>query len=402
MPVFQYRARDTAGQLVAETLAFNNEIALREHLRKNSLFVVEIVEQRRSAFQGMRRKVGLADLIIMTRQLRTMINAGMPLVTGLEALADQATNPYLTEILQQIGRAVGHGASLAATLDHYPKVFPALLVALVRSGEDGGRLPEALQEAGRQLELQMEIRQKVTSAMVYPVFTLVATIGTVLAMLIFIVPVFAGIYKDLNAQLPAITMTLVAISNFLTSTWWAFILMSIAAVVAFRRYYETPDGRMRVDGWKLKVPLFGPLLLKSATANLTGSLAGLVDSGVPLIQAMDTAAGVCGNAVLARALRTASANVVLGRRVSDELEATGHFPLMVTRMIAISEDVGTLPMVLREIAASYIEEVEYSIRRLVGLIEPVMVLVVGGIVGFVLVALYYPIFMLGDVFMKGA
>jgi type IV pilus assembly protein PilC len=403
MPVFQYSARDMHGQLVRETVAFNNEIALREHLRKNNLFLVTVAEQTRARFiPRLRRGVGLGDLIIMTRQLRTMINAGMPLVSGLEALAEQCTNPALAEVLDQVSRAVGHGASLAATLEHYPRVFPPLLTALVAAGEEGGRLPETLQEASRQLEQLMEIRQKLISAMIYPLFTLAATCGTVLFMLFWVVPVFAKIYADLKATLPPITLLLVAISNFLISSWWLFVAVLATAVIAFRQYYRTPEGRLRVDGWKLRMPLCGGLFQKSAAASLTGALAGLLESGVPLIQALTTAAGVSGNEVMAEAARKASENAALGRRLSDEFEKSGQFPIMVVRMVAIAEEVGTLPMVLREIAAGYNQEVEYAIRRIMTLIEPIMVLIVAAVVGFVLVALYYPIFMIGEVFLAGA
>jgi type IV pilus assembly protein PilC len=402
MPIFQYSARDHAGQLVRETLAFNSEVSLREYLRKNNLFVVEIAERRRNAFQGFRRGVGLADLILMTRQIRTMLNAGMPLVSGLEALSEQASNPRLSEVLTQVGRSVGHGIGLATAMAQYPHIFPPMLVALVRAGEEGGRLPETLQEAGRQLELQMEMRQRMISAMVYPLFTLAATAGTVLFMMVWVVPVFAGIYKDLGAQLPAITQSVVTMSDFLIHQGWMFALAVIAMFFAMRRYYKTPEGQLRIDGWKLKAPLFGQLFLKSASANLTGSLAGLVESGVPLIQALETSAGVCGNARMGEACRSAAANVVTGRRLSDSLEESELFPIMVTRMIAISEEVGTLPMVLREISTSYISEVEYAIRRLLGLMEPIMILCVAAVVGYVLLALYYPIFLIGDTFSKGA
>ncbi len=172
--------------------------------------------------------------------------------------------------------------------------------------------------------------------------------------------------------------------------------------VALRRYYRAPEGRLQIDRLKLKIPLLGNLFRKSAAANLTGSLAGLIDGGLPIIQALQTASKVCGNELMARAVRTAAENVTIGRRLSDELERSDQFPLMVVRMISIAEDVGTPPEVLRQISASYIEEVEYTIRRVMGLIEPIVVLCVGGIVGFVLVALYYPIFNLGNVFLSGA
>ena len=401
MPVFQYMARNEDGQLVTETIAFRDELALRHYLRKNNLFVLQIAGRSRVKI-GVRRGVRLGDLVIMTRQLRTMIQAGMPLVTGLEALSEQSTNPRLAAVLSEVARAVGSGRPLATTLGEYPQVFPELLIMLVRSGEESGRLPESLQEASRQLELQMEIRQRMITALIYPIFTLVATIGTVAAMLIWIVPVFAQIYKELHATLPPPTLFLVWLSDLLVHQAWIVLLIGIAFFISARRFYKTPEGRMRIDAIKLKLPLFGVLFRKSASASLTGSLAGLLDSGVPLIQALQTSARVCGNAVLAEAARSSAHNVTLGRRLSDELEKSEQFPLMVVRMIAIAEDVGTLPEVLRQIAAAYIEEVEYTIRRILGLIEPIMILCVGGIVGFVLVSLYYPIFNLGNVFLKGA
>jgi len=287
-------------------------------------------------------------------------------------------------------------------LEEYPSVFPEMLVALVRAGEEGGRLPETLREASRQLELQAEIRQKLISAMIYPLFTLGATVGTVLVMLIWIVPIFAKIYDDLHARLPAMTLSLIFVSNMLLSYGWMLLLLVIAGALAFRQYNRTPQGRLNVDRFKLRLPLFGGLFLKSGSASLTGSLAGLTDSGVPLIQALETSADTCGNEVLANAARTAAQNVALGRRLSDELERSGQFPLMVTRMISIAEEVGTLPMVLREVAAAYNEEVDYTVRRVVGLVEPIMILIIGGIVGYVLLALYYPIFNLGNAFLNGA
>ena len=403
MPIFQYTARDGQGQMVRETLAFNNEISLRDYLRRNNLFVLEVAEQRSTrAWLPFRRGVGLADLVITTRQLRTMITAGMPLVTGLEALAQQSTNPALTQVLTQVSRAVGHGQSLAAVLEEYPRIFPQMLVALVRAGEEGGRLPETLREAGRQLELQAEIRQKLISAMVYPLFTLCATVGTVLVMLLWIVPIFAKIYEDLHARLPAMTLSLIWVSNLLLSYGWMVALLVAAAGLAFRQYNRTPQGRLTIDRLKLRIPLFGGLFLKSGSASLTGSLAGLTESGVPLIQALNTSANTCGNEVLASAARIAAENVALGRRLSDELERSGHFPLMVTRMISIAEEVGTLPLVLREVATAYNEEVDYTVRRVMGLVEPVMILFIGAIVGYVLLALYYPIFNLGNAFINGS
>jgi type IV pilus assembly protein PilC len=401
VPIFQYTARNDDGQLIREKQAFRDEISLRHHLRKNNLFVLEIAERRRARIR-IDRSIRLGDLVIMTRQLRTMIQAGMPLVSGLEALADQSTNPRLGEVLTEVERAVSSGRSLASTLGDYPQVFPELLITLIQSGEISGRLPEALLEASRQLELQLEVRQKLITALMYPAFTLLATIATLTAMILWIVPVFAGIYKDLNATLPAPTLMLVEISDVLAHRSWIVILTLIALIVALKRFNKTPEGRIKIDAFKLKIPLFGAIYRKSAAANVTGSLAGLLESGVPLIQAMHACSRVCGNAVMAESVRTAADNVETGRRLSDELERTEQFQIMVIRMISMAEETGSLPDVMRQISASYIEEVEYSIRRIMTIIEPVMILCVGAVIGFMLVALYYPIFNLGNAFMHSA
>ena len=403
MPLFEYTARDGQGELIRESISFPDELTLRQHLRKNELYLLSIAERKINRLgSGFGRGIGLRDLIIMTRQLRTMIRAGMPLVTGLDALREQSPNRKLAQVLTEIGQSVGNGAKLADTMEEYPKVFPLLLCTLIRSGEEGGRLPQALEEASRQMELQMDTRQKIITAMIYPCFTVLVTIGVLAAMLIWIVPTFAKIYADLHAKLPAVTLSLVYMSEVVIHKGWIVALIVIACTISLKRFYKTPEGRLKIDGFKLRMPLLGTLFVKSASANLTGSLSWLLSSGLPLLQALNTAAQVCGNEVIAESVRKSARNVTLGRRLSDELEHSKQFPIMVTRMIAMAEEIGTLPDVLKEISLSYIEDVEYAIKRITSVIEPIMVLAVGGVVGFVLVALYYPIFNLGNVFLEGS
>ncbi len=402
MPTFEYTARTGSGQLVSEAINYTDELALRQYLRSSDLFVLEVREKKVRRAAKATGRVGLGDIILFTRHLRTMIMAGMPLLSALEALMEQSASARLTQVLENVTKGVATGKSLATSMGQYPTVFPELLVTMTHAGEESGRLPDTLKEASRQLELQMEIRQKLISAMMYPAFTLVATVLTVTAMLVFIVPVFAKIYHDLKAPLPAITQLLIQISDVLVHQGWIVLLILIAALAFLRRYYKTPEGRLHIDGIKLKIPMAGNLFRKSASANLTSSLAGLLDSGVPLIQALQTASRVCGNEVMAEAARSAAHNLALGRRLSAEMERSGHFPLMVVRMVGMAEEVGAMPEVLRQVAAGYIEEVEYAIRRVMTIIEPIMVLCVGAIVGFVLVAMYYPIFNMGNVFLSGA
>lgn len=398
MPVYTYRARDGQGQLVDESISFESEPALREHLRARNLFVVDVKEDRS---RWKLRRVPLSELVVMIRQLRTLLNAGMPLVQGLDALAQQSTHATLREVLGQIARSVRHGSGLGDAFADHDWVFPPLLIALVRSGELGGRLPETLQESARQLEQQMEVRQKVVNALAYPAFTLAATCLTVVFMLVFVVPVFDQIYRDLKAPLPTVTRMLVDIANLLIRYGW---LMAIGAVLGgmwLSRWARQPAGRRRLDTWRLKLPMFGPLFLKSASARLTGSLAGLLDSGLPLSKALIASADVCGNVIIGDLARDAAGRVMTGRSLSQALDETGTLPLLVVRMVAVGEQVGTLPQVLREVNSAYIVDVDYTMRRVLALVEPIMVLLVAVIVGFVLVALYYPIFNLGNVFLDG-
>lgn len=402
MPTYVYTARTASGQLVSEAIQYSDELALRQLLRSNELFVLDIKERRTRQTAKAGGRVGLGEIILFTRHLRTMILAGMPLLSALEALSDQSGSSRMSAIIQEITRAIASGKTLASSMNQFPNVFPELLITMTHAGEESGRLPDTLKEASRQLELQMEIRQKLISAMMYPAFTLCATILTVTVMLVFIVPVFANIYKELNAPLPAITKLLIQISDVLVHQGWIVLLILIAGLAFLKRYNRTPEGRLQIDRFKLRIWAFGTLVQKTASANLTSSLAGLLDSGVPLIQALQTASRVCGNEVMAEAARSAAHNLALGRRLSSELERSGQFPPMVVRMISMAEEVGAMPEVLRQVAQGYIEEVEYAIRRVMTIIEPVMVLSVGAIVGFVLVAMYYPIFNMGNVFLSGA
>jgi type IV pilus assembly protein PilC len=402
MPTYEYVARTPSGQLVSEAIKFADELSLRRYLRSNDLFVVEVREIT-AARPGRRgRKIRLNDIILFTRHLRTMLLAGVPLLQGLETLGEQTESAGLAEVLAEVTRQVASGKTLGECMEQFPNVFPEILRTMTVAGQKSGRLPETLQEASRQLELQMEVRQKLISALMYPSFTLCAAVLTVGVMLVFIVPVFANIYKELKAPLPAVTQLLIRISDVVVHQGWIVLLVIIAAIAFFRRYYKTPEGRLHIDRLKLKMPLFGDLMRKSASANLMSSLAGLLESGVQLLEALQTASRACGNEVLAVAVRRAAENVAMGRKLSSELEKSGEFPPMVSKMISVAEETGVLPEVLRQVAMGYMEEVEYSIRRVLTVIEPIMVVLVGGIVGFVLIAMYYPIFNMGNVFLAGA
>lgn len=398
MARFWFSARDGDGRLIEDVLVARDVPEMRSRLRRDGLFLVSFGEDRAKRTGSGRAKV--PEILVLVRQLRTMIQAGMPLVAGLDMLSTQSPNPAVRSVVGEIARSVGNGRTLAESMADHPGFFPEILLTLVRSGEDGGRLPDSLGEAAHQIELSLQIRQKVVNASIYPLFTLGATFAVLTAMLIWIVPVFSGIYKELGSELPGPTQVLVVLSGLVRGY---FLLCSgvVAAVVfGVRRYGSTSEGRLRFDGWKLRVPLLSELILKAAVAGLAGSLSGLLESGVPLIQALRSASGVCGNQVLAQVVLEASDGIAQGRRLSDELARSQRFPRMLVGMIGIAEEVGTMPEVLRQLSESYHEEVELTLRRVVALMEPAMILFAGGVVGFVLVALYFPIFMLPNAFLS--
>jgi type IV pilus assembly protein PilC len=399
MPTYIYKARDMRGKAVSGTIALTSEKSAREYLRLNDLFVTDLfvssdTEEVRAPF--FRRHVKLPDLVVFSRQFASMIKAGVPIVQSLDALAEQTESPVLRSALEDVRRDVETGTSLGAAIGQRAQVFPELFISLVRAGEASGSLESSLEIAAVQFDKEQELLEKIKSAFTYPIIVLCGT-GLVLAiMMAFVVPVFAKIYHDLHADLPAMTQVLVGISDLLTHRT-PFVAAGMVGLGALLRYlYRTDWGRLFCDRMKLRLPVLGPLNRKVAVGRFVRTLSAMVASGLPLTRGLEIAAGVAGNRVIGNAVRGVATEIRKGHRLSEPLTRTGEFPTMATRMIAVGEESGSLEAILAEVAHFYDRDVEYTVKRLTTLLEPLLTAFLSLIVGFVVVALYLPIFSLGQ------
>ena len=404
MPNYEYVARNRAGKQVRGTIAATDEQSVREQLRRRDLFVTSLrAGQGAQAQQSglfRRKKVGLGDMVVMSRQFATLVRAGLPLVECLYTLASQTTQPTLKQVLIDVRNDVLAGATLTTAMGRHPKIFSELYLSLVGAGEVAGALDETLQVAAEQLDKEQELREKVKAAFVYPIAVLVTAGGVVFFLLTFVVPVFAGVYEQFHAQLPAPTLLLVLMSKAIRSYWYVVLGTGFVCVKLFKRWQQTDAGRRICDRMKLKIPLLGPLNRKIAISRLTRTFSAMVSAGVPIISGLQTSARVTGNSVFMDVIVDAAQKVNEGAKLSTPLEQSGEFPSMVTRMIAAGEDSGNMDEMLRQVTSFYDRDIEYAVQRLTRLLEPLLTVVLGVVVGFVLLALYMPIFSLTKVIKK--
>ena len=401
MPSFQYVARDRTGKMVRGTLAGVNERAVREQLRRKDLYVTTLALQKASSAAAggsvRRKKVSLNDMVIMSRQLATLVRAGLPLIDSVFTLIAQTQNPILKQTLTDIRQDVLAGSTFSDALAKHPKIFSELYQSLARAGEVSGTLDETLQVAADQLDKEQQLREKVKSAFVYPMAVVVTAVGVVTFLLIFVVPVFADVYNQFNAKLPPPTLLLVSMSSVIRKYWYICFIALFAGVKLLKRWQQTEKGRRTCDKIKLRMPLLGMLNRKIAISRLTRTFSAMVSAGVPILSGLQTSARVTGNVLFVDVIADAVQKVNEGVRLSVPLEQSGQFPSMVTRMIAAGEESGNLDEMLRQITTFYDRDIEYTVERLTRMIEPILTVVLGVIVGFILLALYMPIFNLSKV-----
>jgi type IV pilus assembly protein PilC len=401
MPTFQYAARDRAGKQVSGTLSGLDEQAVREQLRRKDLFVTSLVAQRQARTEAgssiRRKKVSLNDMVIMSRQLATLVRAGLPLVDSLGTLAGQTSNPMLRQTLTEIRGDVLAGSSFSNALAKHPKIFSDLYQSLAHAGEIAGALDETLHVAAEQLDKEQDMREKVKAAFVYPIAVVVTAVAVVFFLLTFVVPVFAGVYEQFHAKLPAPTLLLVTASKMIRSYWYIVLIGAFFGRRMLSRWQATDRGKRVCDQIKLKMPLLGPLNRKIAISRLTRTFGAMVQAGVPILSGLQTSARVTGNSIIMEVVNDAVQKVNEGVRLSVPLEQSGQFPSMVTRMISAGEESGNMDEMLRQITSFYDRDIEYAVQRLTRMLEPILTVVLGVIVGFVLLALYMPIFNLSKV-----
>jgi type IV pilus assembly protein PilC len=392
MPVFEYTARNAStGQIMKGTLDVPSRDDVVKHIKQQKMIVVNVREQPKT---GLKRPKGIKtrDLVIFTRQFATMINAGLPLVQSLDILARQTENKSLADVTRQVVFDVESGHTLADAFSKHPKAFPELYVNMVAAGEAGGILDTILLRLAGFLEKSDALMRKVKGAMVYPgVIMSVAGIA-IAVLLIFVIPTFQTMFASVGMELPLPTRIVIGMSDFLINYWWALILIVAGAVWAVRQYYKTPGGQLRIDQMLLNAPVLGDLLRKSAVSRFTRTLGTLISSGVSILDGLEITAKTAGNRVIHDAVMASRNSIAGGETISAPLEKSKVFPPMVISMIAVGEQTGGLDEMLSKIADFYDEEVDVAVSALLSLMEPMMIVILGVIVGGMVVAMYLPIF----------
>jgi len=398
---YQYSVRDRAGKVVSGTLEADSQAAVAAKLKQMGYAPISISQHKAGMkteikIPGFGGRVKLKDLAVMSRQFATMINSGLSMLRSLTILAEQTDNKELARILGEVGKDVETGVALSSALAKHPDAFPPLFVNMCRAGEVGGFLDSVLLQIAANYEAEVKLRGKVKSAMTYPVVVLVMAVLAVIGMLLFIVPTFASMFDTLGGELPAPTKMLVFMSNALKVLAPFLLVGFIAFVFVWRKIKNTDRVRNVVDPLKLKVPVFGPLFQKIALSRFARNLGTMMHSGVPILQSLDIVSDTTGNVVLARAIRDVQESVRTGESLAAPLANHPVFPPMVVQMMAVGEDTGALDTMLHKISEFYDQEVESTTESLTALIEPIMIAVLGGIVGSMIIALYMPIFKIFD------
>jgi type IV pilus assembly protein PilC len=398
---YQYSVRDRAGKVRSATLEADSPAAVAQKLKQLGYTPVSIAEhkagmKRELKIPGFGGSVKLKDLAVMSRQFATMINSGLSLLRALNILSEQTPNDKLAEVLREVRNEVETGNALSSAMGKFPDVFPPLMVNMIKAGEVGGFLDSVLVQIASNYEAEVRLRGKVKSAMTYPVVVFVMALLAVVGMLLFIVPVFDKMFAGLGADLPAPTQMLVNLSHLLKSFAPFIVVALIVAAVVWKKVKRTDRVRNVVDPLKLKIPVFGPLFQKIALSRFTRNFGTLLHAGVPILQSLDIVADTSGNVVVARAVRDVQESVRNGESLTGPLAKHAIFPPMVVQMLAVGEDTGALDQMLHKISEFYDQEVESTTESLTALIEPLMIAVLGGLVGSMIIALYMPIFKVFD------
>lgn len=407
MPVYAYKGLNAAGRAVSGIVDADNPKGARFKLRREGIFPTDVVEQAREARPGAAPAAGLNlrqfleritphDLALLTRQLATLVGAGLPLVDCLSALIDQVENARTKRILSQVREQVTEGMALADALKAHPRVFSDLYVNMVRAGEASGALDIVLLRLADYTESYAALRDKVRSALTYPVLMGIVSTAILFFLLSYVVPQVTKIFAENQAALPLMTVILLAISGFLQQYWWLVVGTVVMAVIAVRLSTRTPAGRLRYDRYVLRIPYAGKVIKKLALARFSRTLSTLLSSGIPLLQSLDIVKNVVNNTVLAAAIEEARASIREGQSIAPPLRKSGLFPPMLIHMIAVGEKSGELEHMLAKAADAYDNEVSASIAAFTSIFEPMMILIGGGVVLFIVLAILLPIFELNQ------
>ena len=399
MPTFVAQVRDSRGNTVKQKIAASNLAEARSTLRDQGLVVQDIKQNAGMGNLDFKKlqtsmvSVTIKDKAVFSRQFAALVSAGVAMVRGLGVLSEQCTNPKLKVALTAVSTDIQEGVSLSDAMRKHPECFDDLYVSMVQAGEVGGVLDEVLGRLAKLLEDTARLQNQIKSALAYPV--VVGSLATIifLAMTIFIIPVFAGIFKEIGGDLPAFTQAMLDISEFLRSPKVLILVILVPIVVfSYKRYYSTRVGRETMDRFFLKMPLFGDLIQKSATARFCRTFGALTRSGVPILTCLEIVRDTAGNQVIANAVDEARREIQTGGMISIALQKEQVFPIMAIQMISIGEETGEIDAMLMKVADFYEDEVEQAVKALTSIMEPIMILFLGGMVGSILLAMYLPMF----------
>jgi general secretion pathway protein F len=404
MAVYEWRGVSPAGKTIKGVRDADNPKALRNVLRREGVMVTEVTEEsvarkkkaREVDFKRMFQRVSLTDIAVSTRQIATLLKAGIPLVEALSALIDQLDQPDLKAAYTQTRDKVNEGSSFADALRAHPKFFSHLYVNMVAAGEASGTLDAVLGRLAEFLEGQAKLKSKVTSALAYPAFMMLMSVGIIFIMMIVVVPKVTAIFADFDQALPWYTRMLIWVSESFSSYWWLLLGLTIAGIVTFRRWKSTEEGRAKWDLFVLRIPLFGKLVTMIAMTRFARTLATLLSSGVPVLRAMEITRNVLGNTELMRVVEEARTSVREGESIAQPLKRSGRFPPIVTHMIAIGERSGQLEEMLEHVASAYDQQVESRIAMMTSLLEPLIIVVMGGMSGVIAFSILMPLLQINE------
>jgi len=399
MAAFVFRAVDLAGVPARGEVDADSKQAVSDQLKARGLIVLDIAAKKGSKELTIElfERVKARDLTIMSRQLATMVSSGVTILRALYVLEEQTESKMLKQALVQIRKDVEAGLPLSDAFERHPKIFNPLYVAMVRAGETGGMLEGSLLRTADQLEKEDSLRRQVRAAMVYPGVVITFALIILLALVAFIVPVFAKVFKDFGGKLPGLTQFTVGVSHFVTGRWYILLGGTILLVWGFLKWKKSKMGRPQWDAFRLRIPMkIGDVVQKVALARWSRTLSALVHAGVPILQAIDITGRTAGNVVVERAMANVQDSVKRGGTISAPLKEVAVFPSMVVHMVGVGEETGALDAMLAKIADFYEDEVDAAVKALTSILEPVMIIVVGGIVGFVVISMYLPLFKVYD------
>jgi type IV pilus assembly protein PilC len=395
MSTYTFKAIDITGGKARGEVEADSKQAVSDQLKQRGLIVLDIADKHssREIELAFLKRVKATELAVFARQLATMISSGMSILRALYVLEEQTESKFLKETIVAVRKDVEAGLALSDAMARHPKVFNPLFVAMTQAGEMGGVLEDALMRVADQLQKDAALRRQVKSAMVYPTMVIIFAVGVMMALVAFLVPVFVGVFKQFGGELPALTQVSVTLSHMVTGYWWLMFGSVAVIMITFIKWKKTTWGRKQWDHFRLHVPMkIGAIVQQIAVARWSRTLASLTSAGVPLLQALDITGRTGGNAAVEEAMDGVIASVKRGGTIAAPLAQAPIFPSMVTHMVGVGEETGALDAMLDRVAEFYEEQVEASVKALTSILEPIMIIVIGSIVGFIVISMYLPLF----------